>query len=209
MIQRKGNIFRVKRWLSIVFILTLLTLNIVTSLYAPSYASPSFGEDCQTCHSSGITISTNATTAVQIEPNSSFWLEVDATGGNPEEMMIVWSNVSHNPHFTFNPSEVEDNDPNDIQSDGGKISVLFKISSPSTDGNYILRTFAASSGGSGGFIDVDVTVGVGGVIAKPLFEIVMGWISTVTPIILGGLAIFGILLYLIAFRRTPGGVALW
>jgi hypothetical protein len=179
------------------------------SLYAPSYASPSFGEDCQSCHTSGITLSSNATEVVNVEPNTSFSLEVNADGGTPENMMIVWSNVSHNSYFTFIPSEVEDNDPNDEQSNGGNIVALFNMLSPSVEGDFTIKTYAASSEGKGGFLEIEVTVGAGGVIAKPLIEIVMEYIRTMTPIILGGLTIFGIVLYIVAFRRTPRGVDLW
>jgi hypothetical protein len=173
-----------------------------------SYASTSAGENCQTCHQSGIAVLTNATDVVQIEINASFYLKISASGGEPRQMMVVWSNVSHNTYFSFNPKEVEDNRFPDSQPEGGNITALFEISAPSLEGNYTLRTYAASSEGRGGFAEVDVTVGAGGVIPeipKTPFEIMLEWFTVPIPNVLGGVAILGIALYIVTWRRIPGG----
>jgi hypothetical protein len=174
----------------------------------PSYAETSFGEDCQTCHQSGIIVLTNATHVVQIETNSSFYLEVSASGGEPDQMTVVWSNVSHNAYFSFNPKEVEDNRSHDSQSEGGNITALFEVSAPSLEGNFTLRTYAASAQGRGGFVEVDVTVGAGGEIPetpKTPLEIMIEWLTVPIPYALGGVAMLGIILYLVVWRRIPGG----
>jgi hypothetical protein len=173
-----------------------------------SYAETSFGEECQTCHRSGITVLTNATNVVQIETNASFYLEVSASGGEPDKMMVIWSNVSHNEYFSFNPKEVEDNKSHDSQSKGGNITTIFEISAPSLEGNYTLRTYAASAEGRGGFAEVDVTVGAGGEIPeipKTLLEIMIEWLKVPIPTALGGVGILGIVLYIVVWRRIPGG----
>ncbi len=193
-----------KSWLSALCVFALLVAVIYSSLSVPSFASISFGENCLPCHSSGITISTNASETLQVEPEDTFWLEVDARGGDPS-LIMVWSNVSHNVYFTFMPSTVEDNDPNDTQLDAGMISGLFQIIAPEIAGKFTIRTFAASTGGKGGFMDIEVTVGVGGVIAKPLFELVMEWITILGPLILGGIALIGMLVYSVTWRRIPEG----
>ena len=175
---------------------------------ATSYAETSFGEDCQTCHRFGITVLTNATNVVQIEANASFWLEVSASGGEPNKMMVIWSNVSHNPYFSFTPREVEDNRSPDSQQDGGNITALFEISAPSIEGNYTLRTYAASAEGRGGFAEIDVTVGAGGEIPeipKTPLEIMIEWLTIPIPNALGGIGILGIVLYIVVWRRMPGG----
>ncbi len=193
-----------KSWLSALCVFALLVTVIFSSLSVPSFASISFGENCLPCHSSGITISTNASETLQVEPEDTFWLEVDARGGDPS-LIMVWSNVSHNVYFTFMPRNVEDNDPNDTQLDAGTISGLFQIIAPETAGNFTIRTFAASAGGEGGFMDIEVTVGVGGVIARPLFELVMDWITILSPLILGGIALIGMLVYSVMWKRIPEG----
>ena len=175
---------------------------------APSYATTSFGEECQTCHKSGITVLTNATNVVQIESNASFYLEISASGGEPNKMMVIWSNVSHNTFFTFKPREVEDNRSHDDQSKGGNINTIFEISAPSLEGNYTLRTYAASTEGKGGFAEIDVTVGAGGEIPeipKTPLEIMVEWLTVPIPSVLGGAARLGIILYIAVWRRIPGG----
>jgi hypothetical protein len=175
------------------------------SLIMPSYAITSFGEDCLPCHQSGITVSTNATGTIQVEINDSFWLEVSASGGVPRDMAVIWSNVSHNTYFSFAPTEVEDNRLNDNQLDTGKISALFKISAPNVEGNYAIKTYAASAQGRGGFVEVKVTVGAGGEIPRAPLEIILELLSTVVPLTFSGIAILLIALRVIAWRRIPGG----
>jgi hypothetical protein len=123
-------------------------------------------------------------------------------------MMLVWSNVSHNTYFSFNPKEVEDNRSHDDQSEGGNITTLFEISAPSLEGNYTLRTYAASVEGKGGFAEIDVTVGAGGEIPdipKTPLEIIIEWLTVPIPTALGGVAMLGIILYIVIWKRIPGG----
>lgn len=209
MILRNSYCFYVKRWLGAFCVLALLATVMFASLSTPSYAMPTFGEDCRSCHQSGIAVSTNATGVVHIGKNATFWLEVSATGGTSRGMMLVWSKVAHNTYFTFTPKEVEDNSLNDRQSDGGKITALFKISAPALEGDYIISTYAASADGKGGFVEVKVAVGAGGEIPKSLLEIVMGWLTTVVTKVLAGVAILGIVLYVVVWRRIPGGADSW
>ena len=179
------------------------------NLGTPSYATTSFGEECQTCHKSGMTVLTNATNVVQTESNASFYIEVSASGGEPNKMMVIWSNVSHNTFFTFTPREVEDNRLHDGQSKGGNITTIFEISAPSLEGNYTLRTYAASTEGKGGSAEIDVTVGAGGEIPeipKTPLEIMIEWLTVPVPHALGGVAILGIALYIVVWRRLPGGL---
>jgi hypothetical protein len=172
----------------------------------PAHASTSFGEDCLPCHLSGIAVSTNTTGPIQVEANGSFWLEVNAGGGVAREMTVIWSNVSHNPYFSFTPREVEDNRVPDSQQEGGNITALFEISAPSLEGNYTLRTYAASSEGRGGFAEVDVTVGEGGEIPeipKTPLEVILELSSKVVPLAFSGIAMLGVAIRVFSWRKIP------
>jgi len=118
-------------------------------------------------------------------------------------MMLEWSNVSHNRYFTFTPKEVEDNAPEDVQSDGGTIRALFKIATPNIEGDYVIRVYGASAEGRGGFTEVKVKVGAGGEVPKTSPEIAMELLSTVAPQVLAGVAMVGIVLHVVAWRRIP------
>jgi hypothetical protein len=169
----------------------------------PTQALKTYGDNCISCHQSGgINISTNAS-SVQVDPNTSFWLEINSEGGESGNMIVLWSNVSHNSFFSFSPSEVKDNDIHDIDNEGGKITVPFKIVAPNQEGNFIIRTFSTSSGGRGGFTDIDVSVGAGGLIIVPitLQELIWGLITTVAPTVLIFLGIFGSVLYFVNWKK--------
>ena len=188
--------------LLIVFCMLFVATQIL-SFSPPVYALPSFGEDCLSCHQSGITVSTNATGTIQVEKNDSFWLEVSASGGVPLDMLVIWSNVSHNTYFSFTPREVEDNLLNDNQLDTGTISAVFKISAPNVEGNYTLKTYAASAQGRGGLGEVKVTVGAGGEIPRAPLEILLESLSTFVPLAFSGITILGITIRVIAWRKIP------
>jgi hypothetical protein len=193
----------------LVFSLFLLSTTLVfANFIVPSYASTSFGEDCLPCHQSGIIVSTNATGIIQVETNGSFWLEVSASGGVPREMTVIWSNVSYNPYFSFTPREVEDNRSPDSQQEDGNITAFFEISAPSIEGNFTLKTYAASAEGRGGFVDVDVMVGVGGEIPeipKTPLEIILELSSKVVPLAFSGITMLGIAIRVFAWRKVPEG----
>jgi hypothetical protein len=188
-------------------IIALVTLTTLTLTRIPvSLARLSYGEDCLECHQTGLTISTNATEPLQLEPNSEFWIEVTASGGSPRAVMLVWSNVSHNSHFVFTPSEVEDNDSFDIQSDEGTITAIFKVTAPSLDGNYAIQTLAGSLGFTGGMAEVDIIVGGGGAVPITVTELIMGLITQAIPQVLVGIVFLTIILYFVNWRRIRGGV---
>jgi hypothetical protein len=193
------------KWTLVIIAFVTLTALTITSIPV-SLANPSFGEDCLECHQTGLTISTNATEPIQLEPNSEFWIEVTASGGSPREVMLVWSNVSHNSHFVFTPNEVEDNDSFDIQSDEGTITALFKVTAPSLPGNYAIQTIAASSGLTGGMAEVDIIIGGGGVVPISVTELILGLITQAIPQVLVGIVFLTIILYFVNWRRIRGGV---
>jgi hypothetical protein len=197
------------KWLKISIFVTALflvyALAISGDFLAPSTALPEYGENCLLCHQSGgITVLTNAS-SLQVEPKTSFGLEISAEGGESEKMMIAWSEVGHNTFFSFSPTEVSDNDINDRQTEGGEIQGHFNVIAPNIEGNYVLRVFSSSSGGKGNFIDVNIVVGAGGEILVPitLQEIVRGLITTVTPTIFILMSLFGLALYIINWKRVP------
>lgn len=144
---------------------------------------------------------TNATEAIALEINDSFWLEVTASGGARRDTQLVWSNVSHNAYFTFMPYEVTDNSPKDLNSENGVIRALFEITAPNEEGNYIIRTFAASSQGAGGFVDVEVVVGAGGEIQRDPFEVFMEVSDTAIPVALGSITMLGIILHTVKWSK--------
>jgi hypothetical protein len=186
---------------------TILILVIIfsatISFIRPTFALKTYGDNCLSCHQSGgISISSNVS-SIQVDPNESFWVEIDSEGGEPGNMIVIWSDVSHNSFFSFSPSEVDDNDINDVQNDGGQITGSFKVVAPNQEGNYIIRTFSTSSSGRGGFVDIAVLVGTGGSVIVPitLQEMVWGLFTTAVPTILIFLSVFGAVLHLVNWRK--------
>ena len=197
-----------KRLVSLCLFALLCTLA-AASLSTPTYAMRSFGEDCKSCHKSGITVSTNATGVVRIPVNGSFCVQVNASGGSSDQMTLLWSNVSHNAYFSFKPSAVEDNKPEDGLAAGGSVGALFKVSAPRLKGNYTLTVYSASSKGKGGSAEVKVVVGSGGEAPKnppssnsqgAMIEL----LTTVAPNVLIGIAAVGAVLTVVSWRRIPG-----
>jgi hypothetical protein len=173
------------------------------SFIKPTYAKKTYGFDCLSCHQSGgIDVSSNVS-SIQVNPNDSFWLEINSEGGESGNMIMIWSNVSHNSFFSFNPSEVNDGGINDVKNEGGQITGHFKVVAPNQEGNYTIRTFSTSSNGRGGFADIAVSVGAGGSVIVPitLQEVIWGFIITTVPTILIFLSIFGIVLHLINWKK--------
>ena len=173
------------------------------SFIKPTYAKKTYGYDCLSCHQSGgIDVSSNVS-SIQVNPSQSFGLEIHSEGGESGNMIVIWSNVSHNSFFSFNPSEVNDGGINDVQNEGGQITGHFKVVAPNQEGNYTIRTFSTSSNGRGGFADIAVSVGIGGSVIVPitLQEVIWGFITTAVPTILIFLSIFGIVLHLINWKK--------
>jgi hypothetical protein len=173
------------------------------SFIKPTYAKKTYGFDCLSCHQSGgIDISSNVS-SIQVDPNDSFWLEINSEGGESGNMIMIWSNVSHNSFFSFNPSEVNDDGINDVQIEGGQVTGNFKVVAPNQEGNYIIRAFSTSSSGRGGSVDIAVSVGTGGSVIVPitLQQVIWGFITTAVPTILIFLSVFGIVLYLINWKK--------
>ena len=169
----------------------------------PTYAKKTFGDNCLSCHQSGgINVFSNVS-SIQVDPSHSFGLEINSEGGESGNMLMIWTDVSHNSFFSFSPSEVNDDDINDVQNEGGQITGRFKVVAPNQEGSYIIRTFSTSSNGRGGFADIAVSVGTGGSVIVPitLQEIIGGFITTVVPTILIFLSIFGAVLHFINWKK--------
>lgn len=146
----------------------LLTFSLLLILTAPLYARPEFGDDCLSCHTGGgITLTSNITDTVEVYTSSSFEAQVDAEG-DTEELTIIWSAVASNPSFSFTPSAVTDNDPNDDDPTENEVKGIFEITAPSIQGEYTIQVFAAGSEGKGGTLTFHVTVTTGGPPTKNL-----------------------------------------
>ena len=185
-----------------VFVL-IFVFSATMSFIKPTYAKKTYGYDCLSCHQSGgIDVSSNVT-SIQVDPNDSFGLEINSEGGESGNMIMIWSDVSHNSFFSFSLTEVNDDDVNDIQLEGGEITGHFQVVAPNQEGSYIIRTFSTSSNGRGGFADIAVSVGTGGSVIVPitLQQVIWGFITTAIPTILIFLSIFGIVLRLINWKK--------
>ncbi len=146
----------------------LLTISLSLILTVPLYARPEFGDDCLSCHTGGgITLTSNITDAVEVYSSSSFEAQVDAEG-DTEELTIIWSAVASNPSFSFTPSAVTDNDPNDDDPTENEVKGIFEIKAPSIQGEYTIQIFAAGSEGKGGTLTFHVTVTTEGSSTKNL-----------------------------------------
>ncbi len=190
------------KYLITVFAL-IFVFSTTISFIKPTYAKKTYGYDCLSCHQSGgIDVSSNVS-SIQVDPSQSFGLEINSEGGESGNMIMIWSDISHNSFFSISPSEIDDDDINDAQKEGGQITGHFNVVAPNQEGNYIIRTFSTSSNGRGGFTDIAVSVGTGGSVVVPitLQQVIWGFITTAVPTILIFLSIFGIVLRLINWRK--------
>jgi PKD repeat protein len=135
----------------------ILAVTLSLFLSAPLYASPSRDDDCLSCHTgNGITINSNATGSLKANASSFFNIQVIAEG-NGESLTIKWPS-SLNPSFTFLPSTVADNGPNDGNPAANKVNATFKVNTPFNSGEYSIRVLAADATFNGASLSFQVHV---------------------------------------------------
>lgn len=135
----------------------LLAVALSLFLTVPLYASPSRDDDCLSCHTgNGITISSNATGTLKANASSFLNIQV-AAEGNGESLTIKWPS-SLNPSFTFLPSTVADNGPNDRDPAANKVNATFKVNTPISSGEYSIRVLAADAAFNGASFSFQVQV---------------------------------------------------
>ena len=135
----------------------LFTASLSLFLTTPLYANPSRDDNCLSCHSSnGITVNSNVAGALKVNASSFFEIQVTAEG-NAESLTIKWPS-SLNPSFTFIPSTIADNGPNDRDPATNKVNATFKVNTPVNSGNYTIRVFAADSAFNGASLSFQVKV---------------------------------------------------
>lgn len=135
----------------------LLTVSLSLFLMTPLYANPSRDDNCLSCHSgSGITINSNVAETLKVNASSFFEIQVTAEG-NAQSLTIKWPS-SLNPSFTFIPSTVADNGPNDRDPATNKVNATFKVNTSVNSGDYTIRVFAADSAFNGASLSFQVTV---------------------------------------------------
>ncbi len=135
----------------------LLAITLSLFLTLPLYATPSRDDNCLSCHTgNGITINSNVTGTINANASSSFQIQVTAQG-NGQSLTVKWPS-SLNPSFTFQPSMVTDNGPNDHDSAAGKVNATFKVNAPASAGDYSTRVFAADSAFNGASLSFQVKV---------------------------------------------------
>ncbi len=140
-----------------VIVIVLLAVTLSLFLTAPLYASPSRNDDCLSCHTgSGITINSNATGTLRVNASSFFNIQVIAEG-NGESLSIKWPS-SLNQYFTFLPSTVADNGPDDRNPAANQVNATFRVNAPVSSGDYSIRVFAADASFNGASLSFQVQV---------------------------------------------------
>jgi hypothetical protein len=137
--------------------LTVLLLGVMLTTYGVwtqnsfSHAIPSKDAGCW-CHDNGIAVFVNGTgdggTGVffgQIMVGSTFHLLIstlNVAAGVVPELQLWESNQTANANFTFSPTSVTAGSAQDLSEQPGNITALYKITSPTTPGEYVLTLYS-------------------------------------------------------------------
>ena len=137
--------------------LTVLLLGVMLTTYGVwtqnsfSHAIPSKDAGCW-CHDNGIAVFVNGTgdggTGVffgQIMVGSTFHLLIstlNVAAGVVPELQLWESNQTANANFTFSPTSLTANSPYNLSTQPGNITALYKITAPTTPGEYVLTLYA-------------------------------------------------------------------
>lgn len=137
-------------------VIAMISLTIILSIVFGNtivgFSKPSQEGSCISCHTPAgepgaapLTITVN-TTYVEVQPASAFYLEVSASGGEPDHMMVKFpidASVADNSLFTYSPRLIYDADDGNV--DGSVSPTTVSITSPETQALYTIRVFAATS----------------------------------------------------------------
>lgn len=123
-------------------------------LTAPLYATPDREDDCLSCHNhspSAITINSNVTGIMNVNSSTTFEVQITAVTAeaNKQNLVIKWPSSLNPSSFTFLPSMVADNGPNDLDPADNKVNATFQIYTPVNPGDYEIQVFAADGAFNG------------------------------------------------------------
>ncbi len=134
-----------KETLVIVFLMICLT--IASIRYTVSF--PLQQNDCLVCHTNPSGISLSCNDSLEILPNTTFSIYVNATGNSGSTMAVKFpSGVDNNSLFDFGDLPgglVNDNDAVDLNTNLFEINIIYSVKSPEIPGIYTLRVFACQS----------------------------------------------------------------
>lgn len=191
------------------FILVLFVLN--------ATARPTYTGSHDSCHNSpgGYTITINRTGTITADNSSVIFIEISATGSNL--FMQGIPDAKDNNEFIIFPTtdRIVDNSGNDTDSNANAITVIFNITTPATDGFYVLFIIAGENLAAGqqpDFAYANIEFSIGGV--EKTIDYIGRFFSHTGFYIIGGIAIIslatGTILYIInqeKFTKAHGLLA--
>lgn len=148
------------RKIPILFLSLLIVICCYSSQFVLSF--PTQENNCLACHTNplGIMIESNAT--VVVSPNSSFTIQVNASGNIGYDMVVKFpQNVADNNLFDFGDISsglVYANDLADQNSNTYEMQVVYSIIAPDIPGSYTLQVFACQQSQFGVNTSIAVTV---------------------------------------------------
>ncbi len=150
-----------------------ITVLLVAYFLQPSSSFPSFGDTHNTCHAAaGRTISTINSTTFTISPNTTFKLNISATGTNAN--VEVFHTAKDNSKFQVAQGEITDNSVNDTNPTAGNIQVTLNFIAPAEEGRYTLfilsRDPSQAPQPAFAYVEFTVLVGAGGGIQINVFS---------------------------------------
>ncbi|MBE0527266.1 MAG: hypothetical protein IH631_10005 [Candidatus Thorarchaeota archaeon] len=142
-------------------LLSLVSMLLIFAGASMSIAFPSSTSECGTsgCHDTAtLTITSNATGAVNATVGKPFTLNIDAggySGGDQEFYVSIESSWADNDQFSFTATSIQDNGAGDLNSNLNEISISVDFT-PLSMGTYTLRIWTAGKSDEAGSLDVTV-----------------------------------------------------
>ncbi len=150
-----------KSFKSLILVVSV-SLLILAAGASMTIAFPSSTTECGTsgCHNTySLTVTSNATGAVNATVGKPFILNIDAigyTGGDQAFFVNIESSWADNDQFSFTTTSIQDNGTGDLNVNLNEISISVEFT-PTSAGTHTLRIWAAGSNDVAGSLDVVVS----------------------------------------------------
>ncbi|MFW9833728.1 MAG: hypothetical protein ACFFEK_07025 [Candidatus Thorarchaeota archaeon] len=131
-------------------------------------ASRTFESDCNSCHTDPSGIAITALASIDVDTNTTFQLDIQATGDSGQTSFIlkIPSEPDDNGLFSVDyPSPdglVDDNDAADLDTNAFAIHVIYNITAPESAGTFTLTVYAVQDAGHGTSQSITVNVAQAG-----------------------------------------------
>ena len=131
-------------------------------------ASRNYESDCNICHTDPSGIAISAPASIDVETNTSFQVDIQATGNAALSSFVlkIPTDPDNNGLFSVDyPSAdgfVDDNDAADLDTNAFQIHVIYNITAPESAGTFTLTVYAVQDAGHGTSRSITVNVAQAG-----------------------------------------------